>query len=71
MKKDRDFIQIFPRKDLCVGIDFRTHSDFAVETIMEKSNGSVRIISSNIIGRASDFNTKEKRNKYLKRYENS
>lgn len=37
----------------------------AVETIFRKDKSGLTILSQKVIGRADDFNTEEKRNKYL------
>lgn len=68
--KDNDFVQI-NGKDFAIGIDFGSKSDIAVETICRFEEGKLKIESSSIIGHSRDFNTEEKRNKYLERYENS
>ena len=44
-------------EDLIIGVDFGFSNDFAVETkIQILSDGSLKILSSNIIGRASEMN---------------
>ena len=50
------FKQFTNGKGLFIGVDFGFGNDFAVETQMQKlPNGSVKIISSNIIGRTSEM----------------
>ena len=49
------FRQLTNGKGLFIGVDFGFCNDFAVETqIQKQSDGSLKILSSNIIGRAED-----------------
>lgn len=49
-------------KGLFIGVDFGHGDGFAVETMMQKfPDGSIEIISSNIIGLASEMNEVKKK----------
>lgn len=55
------FKQFTDGKGLFIGVDFGHGNDFAVETQMQKlPNGSVKIISVNIIGRTSEMSEVDK-----------
>lgn len=70
--RDKDFVELSPREGVYIGIDFGSGDDISVEsTAAKQPDGSIKIMSVDIIGRASQFSTEEKRNQYLKRYENS
>lgn len=57
-------------KGLFIGVDFGFGKDLAVETQMQKQpDGSLKILSSNIIGRAEDYKNEEKRERKCKEYE--
>ena len=63
------FKQFTNGKGLFIGVDFGFGNDFAVETQMQKlPNGSVKIISSNIIGRTSEMSEVNKQ-KIFEEYE--
>lgn len=65
---DTHFAQI-EKDNLLIGIDFGCEDDgMAIETITSFQYGVINIVSSNIIGRAKDFRSQEKRDQYLKRY---
>ena len=51
--------------DIIVSVDLGCKNDMAVETVFRKDKMGLTILSQNIIGRAEDFNTEEKRNNYL------
>lgn len=64
------FRQFTNGKVLFIGVDFGFGNDFAVETqIQKQSDGSLKILSSNIIGRAEDYKNEEKREQKCKEYE--
>lgn len=64
------FGQLTNGKGLFIGVDFGFGNDFAVETqIQKQSDGSLKILSSNIIGRAEDYKNEEKREQKCKEYE--
>ena len=62
--KDKD---VFIEKcgDIIISVDFGHKQDMAVETVFRKDKSGLTILSQKVIGRADDFNTEEKRNKYL------
>lgn len=63
------FQQFTNGKGLFIGVDFGHGNDFAVETMMQKQpDGSVKILSSNIIGRTRNM-TKEDKQRKIKEYE--
>lgn len=63
------FRQFTNGKDLFIGVDFGRGNDFAVETMMQKQpDGSVKILSSNIIGRSRNMTEEDKQRK-CKEYE--
>lgn len=63
------FQQFTNGKGLFIGVDFGHGNDFAVETQIQKQpDGSLKILSSNIIGRTKDL-TEEKKEQICKRYE--
>ena len=63
------FKQFTNGKGLFIGVDFGQGNDFAVETQMKKlPNGSIEIISSNIIGRTSEMSEVNKQ-KICEEYE--
>ena len=63
------FKQFTNGKGLFIGVDFGFGNDFAVETQIQKlPNGSVKIISSNIIGRTSEMSEVNKQ-KIFEEYE--
>lgn len=51
--------------DKVVCIDFGHGKDIATETVFKKEKDKLIVLSQNVIGRASDFNTEEKRERYL------
>lgn len=64
------FRQFTNDKGLFIGVDFGFGKDFAVETqIQKQADGSLKILSSNIIGRAEDYKNEEKREQKCKEYE--
>lgn len=64
------FRQLTNGKGLFIRVDFGFGNDFAVETqIQKQSDGSLKILSSNIIGRAEDYKNEEKREQKCKEYE--
>lgn len=63
------FKQFTNGKGLFIGVDFGRGNDFAVETMMQKQpDGSVKILSSNIIGRSRNMTEEDKQRK-CKEYE--
>ena len=62
--KDKD---VFIEKcgDIIISVDFGHKNDMAIETVFRKDKSGLTILSQKVIGRADDFNTEEKRNKYL------
>ena len=62
--KDKD---VFIEKcgDIIISVDFGHKKDMAVEAVFRKDKSGLTILSQKVIGRADDFNTEEKRNKYL------
>lgn len=63
------FKQFTNGKGLFIGVDFGHGNDFAVETQMQKlPNGSIEIISINIIGRTSEMSEVNKQ-KICEEYE--
>ena len=63
------FVQFNNGKGLFIGVDFGHGNDFAVETMMQKqSDGSVKILSSNIIGRTKNL-TEERKQQICEGYE--
>lgn len=63
------FSQFTNGKGLFIGVDFGRGNDFAVETMMQKQpDGSVKILSSNIIGRSRNMTEEDKQIK-CKEYE--
>jgi hypothetical protein len=62
--KDKD-VFIEKHGDIIVSVDLGCKNDMAVETVFRKDKMGLTILSQNIIGRAEDFNTEEKRNNYL------
>lgn len=62
--EDKD-VFIEKHGDIIVSVDFGCKNDMAVETVFRKDKTGLTILSQNIIGRAEDFNTEEKRNNYL------
>ena len=62
--KDKD---VFIEKcgDIIISVDFGHKNDIAIETVFRKDKSGLTILSQKVIGRADDFNTEEKRNKYL------
>ena len=63
------FKQFTNGKGLFIGVDFGFGNVFAVETQMQKlPNGSIEIISSNIIGRTSEMSEVNKQ-KIFEEYE--
>lgn len=64
------FRQFTNGKGLFIWVDFGFGNNFAVETqIQKQSDGSLKILSSNIIGRAEDYKNEEKREQKCKEYE--
>lgn len=64
MKKDKDvFIKNTENKIICV--DFGNNGDMAVESVFRKDKNRLTLLSQKIIGRSCDFDTEEKREKYL------
>mgnify|MGYP001537569475 FL=1 len=51
--------------DIIISVDFGHKNDIAIETVFRKDKSGLTILSQKVIGRADDFNTEEKRNKYL------
>ena len=51
--------------DIIISVDFGHKNDIAIETVFRKDKRGLTILSQKVIGRADDFNTEEKRNKYL------
>ena len=65
----RQFQQFTNGKGLFIGVDFGYGKDFAVETqIQKQADGSVKILSINIIGRTCNMTEEDKRRK-IKEYE--
>lgn len=63
------FKQFTNGKGLFIGVDFGRGEDLAVETMMQKqSDGSVKILSINVIGRACNMTEEDKQRK-CKEYE--
>lgn len=63
------FRQFTNGKGLFIGVDFGRGNDLAVETMMQKQpDGSVKILSSNIIGRSRNMTEEDKQRK-CKEYE--
>ena len=62
--KDKD---VFIEKcgDIIISVDLGHKNDMAIETVFRKDKSGLTILSQKVIGRADDFNTEEKRNKYL------
>ncbi|MEG0464639.1 hypothetical protein [Bacteroides sp.] len=51
-----------------VGTDFGFGNDVAVETVMIKDeNGNVTIVSCDVIGKAEDFASEDKKDSYFKK----
>lgn len=51
--------------DKVVCIDFGHGEDIATRTVFKKDKDTLIVLSQKVIGRASDFNTEEKRERYL------
>ena len=51
--------------DIIISVDFGHKNDIAIETVFRKDKSGLTILSQKVIGRADDFNTEERRNKYL------
>ena len=51
--------------EIIISVDFGHKNDIAIETVFRKDKSGLTILSQKVIGRADDFNTEEKRNKYL------
>ena len=51
--------------DIIISVDFGHKNDIAIETVFRKDKSGLTILSQKVTGRADDFNTEEKRNKYL------
>jgi hypothetical protein len=51
--------------DIIISVDFGHKNDIAIETVFRKDKSGLTILSQKVIVRADDFNTEEKRNKYL------
>lgn len=63
------FKQFTNGNGLFIGVDFGHGNDFAVETqIQKQSDGSLRILSCNIIGRSKNL-TEERKQQICKGYE--
>ncbi len=63
------FKQFSNGKGLFIGVDFGHGEDLAVETQIQKlPDGSIKILSMNVIGRSSDMNI-ENRQKICNEYE--
>lgn len=63
------FQQFTNGKGLFIGVDLGQGNDFAVETMMQKqTDGSVKILSSNIIGRTANMTEEDKQRK-IEEYE--
>lgn len=64
------FRQFTNGKGLFIGVDFGHGKDFAVETIIQRqADGGIKILASNIIGRAEDYKSEDKREQKCKEYE--
>ena len=51
--------------DIIISVDFGHKNDIAIETVFRKDKSGLTILSQKVIGRADDFNTEDKINKYL------
>ena len=66
----RSFLVKPDNSNLVIGVDFGYGDDVSVETIIKRNrDGTVKIISQKIIGRASEFN-EERINQYINELEN-
>ena len=51
--------------DRVVCVDFGHGNDVSTKTVLKKRKDGLIVLSQEVIGLASDFNTEEKREKYL------
>lgn len=66
----RSFLVKPDNSNLVIGVDFGYGDDVSVETIIKRNmDGTVKIISQKIIGRAPEFN-EERINQYINELEN-
>lgn len=64
MKKDKD-VFIKNTENIIICVDFGHKEDMAVESVFRKDKNRLTLLSQKIIGRSCDFDTEEKRGKYL------
>lgn len=64
MKKEKD-VFIKNTGNIIICVDFGHNDDIAVESVFRKDKNRLTLLSQKVIGRACDFVTEEKREKYL------